>query len=136
MPFVSVPIMLPSVPAAPLVIPPLMSGWCPPGGGDCTHYTMVALKLQQFQENLKKIFFGPFGAQYFLCFFVNVTARGWGLQGGGEGVCTAPVRIRALGMLWRTQWWCACNHCLEGEARYCKAEDHGIKARQVQLLHQ
>ena len=30
---------------------------------------MVALKLQQFQKNLKKMFFG---AGYFLCSFVKV----------------------------------------------------------------
>ena len=41
---------------------------------------MVALKLQQFQYNLKKIFFG---ALYFLCLFVKVRGGG-GCRGGGD----------------------------------------------------
>ena len=40
----------------------------PPMGGGGLHRTMVALKLHQFQYNLKKFFFGTFGASYFLCF--------------------------------------------------------------------
>ena len=43
------------------------------------HHTTVALKLQHFQYNLKKFFFGAFSAQYFLCFLGQVTvAKGWG----------------------------------------------------------
>ena len=42
------------LPLTPLVIPPPMSGR-PPWGGGGGHHTMVALKLQQFQYNLKKI---------------------------------------------------------------------------------
>ena len=53
-------------------------------GGGGLHHTLVALKLQQFQYVLRKIFFG---AWYFLCFFVKVTIppRAGGLQRGGGG---------------------------------------------------
>ena len=63
------------------------------GRGGGLHHTMVALKLQQFQLNFK-IFFGAFGTQYFLCFFVKVTVpRGGVARGGGR----ASSRSRTVG---------------------------------------
>ena len=46
---------------------------------------MIALKLQQFQYNLKEKNFGAFSAKYFLCSLSQVTVPWRPLQEGGGG---------------------------------------------------